>query len=344
MKLNTKVGLFVFSAFVIMIIITMRVKRIDFLNKTYDIYTYYDNVAGLKEGSTVRLAGVKIGFVKDVIPKDNTVKVIMSIYHRHKIQSDAIATILMETLMAGKCVSIDFGQSTQYLQNNDFINSGGLIDIESLIYNANQTAIKAGTLIEDFNKNQGELLNNVNNFITLNSPVLTNIIANVDEIIEVNKHEITDILVDVRNTTRNLNRLIDNAVIISDNLLEGKGTAGKILSSDELYNELTDAIATAKLTFEKTNNIIDNNEENVSEILEGLKVTIPEIQASMTNIKKITDKISTGEGTIGKLIMDEELYNETKDAIKGINKAMEDQREQTVISTFADFLFGTFAF
>lgn len=344
MSINKKIGIFVFLALLIISGITLKVKRIDFLNKTYEIYTYFDDVAGLTEGGSVRLAGVKIGYVKDVIPEDKTVKVEMSIFHRYKIQSDAEARIIMETLMTGKAVGIGFGNSNIYLKNNDYIKSGGIVDIESLIYNLTNTTKKAGELVDSFNKNQTELLGNANKFVVDNSPKLSNIISNIDEIIQVNKGDVTDIIVDIKNTTGKINRFLDNATLITENLLEGKGSAGKFLVDDSLYDELSEAVSSAKQTFNRTNSILSNNEENVNEILTSLKNSMPALQDSMNNIKTISEKITKGEGTIGKLMMDETLYNEATEAIKGINKAIDDQREQTVITTFSDIFFGMFAF
>jgi phospholipid/cholesterol/gamma-HCH transport system substrate-binding protein len=344
MSLNAKIGWFIFIALLILVGITLRVKRIDFLNKTYAIHTFFDEVAGLTEGGSVRLAGMKVGYVKNIFPEDNTIKVIMAINNKYKIRSDAKATIAMETIMAGKCVSINFGQSNDYLQNNDYIQSAGIVDIESLINNLNLTAIKAGQLVEDFNKEQKKLLGNTNEFLIHNAPKLTNIISNVDEILTVNKNDITDIVVDIKNTMPKINKILDNANSITEDIAFGRGTAGKLITSDTLYYELTETVQNAKLTFEKTNNLLDNNEDNISEILIHLKHTMPELQESLANIKKISGKISEGEGTIGKLIMDDSIYNETNDAIKGINKAIDDQREQTVISTFSDIFFGLFTF
>jgi phospholipid/cholesterol/gamma-HCH transport system substrate-binding protein len=74
---------------------------------------------------------------------------------------------------------------------------------------------------------------------------------------------------------------------LSTDLRNGRGTAGKLLSSDEMYN--------------KINRIADR------------------VNHSMDQIDSIIAGVNQGQGTLGKLIKDEAIYNDARTAIARFN-------------------------
>jgi hypothetical protein len=56
----------------------------------------------------------------------------------------------------------------------------------------------------------------------------------------------------------------------------------------------------------------------------------------------VTETISSGEGTLGKLARDDELYEEAKLLLHEIRAAVDDIREVTPITTFTSIFFGAF--
>ncbi len=58
------------------------------------------------------------------------------------------------------------------------------------------------------------------------------------------------------------------------------------------------------------------------------------IYKSIRNIRDITSKINTGKGTIGKLVNENKIYNNTDDLVKEVRETIEDSREQAPITSF----------
>ena len=52
-----------------------------------------------------------------------------------------------------------------------------------------------------------------------------------------------------------------------------------------------------------------------------------DLSDAVASLKKVTDDISKGEGTLGKLVMDDELYQEAKLLLQEIRAAVDDLRE-----------------
>jgi phospholipid/cholesterol/gamma-HCH transport system substrate-binding protein len=80
---------------------------------------------------------------------------------------------------------------------------------------------------------------------------------------------------------------------MSQGISDGKGTLGKLLNDDTMYNDMKGAVA------------------------------------SLNGIMK---KVERGEGTLGKLLNDDSLYFTTKDSLKKVGKAADQLREQGPIS------------
>ncbi len=120
-----------------------------------------------------------------------------------------------------------------------------------------------------------------------------------------------------------LDQLFTKAGEISDSIEKlvskiekGEGTAGKLLTDEELYKNTSEFMQSAKETSDKAQKIIDEFQEIGTEVKE-----------TVGTIKKIVKKIGKGEGTVGKLIYDEELYNETKKTIKSAKTVSDDAKD-----------------
>ena len=82
---------------------------------------------------------------------------------------------------------------------------------------------------------------------------------------------------------------------ITTKIAAGKGTAGRIVTDSMLYRNLVDAL-------DATTKLMTNIQKDQKEIMSRLAAT-------MKNADKITSQIATGEGSAGKLIYDDKMYD-----------------------------------
>ena len=77
----------------------------------------------------------------------------------------------------------------------------------------------------------------------------------------------------------------------------------------------------------KLSNIISNFEQISDSLAKvDLAKTITRADAVLQEVEEITEKIKSGEGTLGMLINDKDLYNRLEDASKNLDMLMEDIR------------------
>jgi phospholipid/cholesterol/gamma-HCH transport system substrate-binding protein len=93
---------------------------------------------------------------------------------------------------------------------------------------------------------------------------------------------------------------IDQVNGLLRDLRAGKGTAGKFMTDDRLYNELQQFVATAgQLTRE-----LQQGRGTLGRLLKDPKAA-ESLEAAVRNVEELTRRINAGEGSLGKLLNDE---------------------------------------
>ncbi len=103
--------------------------------KFYTITAEFDNVAGLKVGANVSIAGVVIGKVSDIkLSKDNMAHVSLYLEKKVSLTDDAIASIKTQGIIGDKFIKISQGGSEKIIKEGDLLfETESAIDLEDLI-------------------------------------------------------------------------------------------------------------------------------------------------------------------------------------------------------------------
>jgi phospholipid/cholesterol/gamma-HCH transport system substrate-binding protein len=132
-------------------------------SSTYRLNTYFDNVAGLPTGATVRVGGVHEGTVHAIVlptRPDQKVQVQMDLtgVSRQVIKKDSIASIRTEGLVGDEFVEITFGSAgAPPVREGDTIGSEAPLQISDMMKKANALLDAAQGTIQ----NIGETANNL---------------------------------------------------------------------------------------------------------------------------------------------------------------------------------------
>jgi len=104
------VGLFLIAGIICLGYLSVKLGRMEVLGgEGYDVYALFSNSGGLKKGSSVMIAGVEVGRIKDVSLEDYQARVVMNVAEGIEIQEDAIASIKTRGLIGEKFVEITPG-------------------------------------------------------------------------------------------------------------------------------------------------------------------------------------------------------------------------------------------
>ena len=319
--LETRLGLFVafivLAAFIIMYILG----GFERFQRGLQVHALFKTAQELKLGDRVKMAGVEVGKVEKIELADGKVRVTMSLRATTPVKTDTTATIKFAGLLGQSFVALDFGTPAGRPATPDSIlQTVEQPDLSVIMQKLDNVATGVENLTKSFTGDKIEnLFGPLTDFIKQNNAPLTATIANLRA--------------------------------MSSQIAEGKGTFGKLIYDDALYNSalttVTSLQSTAdqvKLALGDARKIIDGvnaGEGSLGKLVKDEKL-YTETTASMTSLKEILQKMNSGQGTVGKLINDQEFYKNAKLTLQKVDKAtegLEDQGPLSVLGILVNNLF-----
>jgi phospholipid/cholesterol/gamma-HCH transport system substrate-binding protein len=121
---------------------------------------------------------------------------------------------------------------------------------------------------------------------------------------------------DVMVVARSLLKRIDGVV---SGIEAGKGTIGKLLADEQLYNNLTATVSETN----KVASAISSGQGTVGRLLYD-ETLYNELRSSVQRLDAILTSVQEGQGTAGKLIKDPALYDEARKTVAELRRLTED--------------------
>ncbi|PKN80383.1 MAG: hypothetical protein CVU48_02170 [Candidatus Cloacimonetes bacterium HGW-Cloacimonetes-1] len=271
---NVRVGIFTLLTIVVFIIcyawLTNRLNA----NSSTPIRVLFEDISGLEIGDKIMFMGMEVGRVKEIQVRPNGIEVSGNIRNDVALRQGSIFNITDSSLMGGKCLSIVQGDLDQALDLSkvqrgmpaegllimvakaaatlDAVNAtlsalntpGGLVDqSQKLIQNADQT-------VENIDGSISTLRQEI--LVTLRKVDL--VTAQLNGVIGDNRENVGKIVSSAAPAITNLNSTLDSMKVLASSLNQsvsrlqsGKGTAGKLLSDEELYTKLLESVSSLEL-------------------------------------------------------------------------------------------------
>jgi len=284
----------------------------------YQVAVNIPDVSGLDVGDSIRVAGVYVGKVEEIRLEGRVGRVILSISRDVVFHEDASAQVRTYGLLGDRFVSIDPGSpSLPRLEPGSDIRAARVP--ESMDMLLDRLSQVAGDI-----KRVTESLSNV-----LGGPegetALRDILTNTQQlsgelaaIARENQGQIREVTSNLASLTREMDGIVT----------ENREAIRKTLAAmPETAENLRGVTGEARL-------FLEENRQGLSETFEQLRLASTKLNASLENIQSVSERIREGEGSLGKLVQDEALYDEAKNTLVEMRNLIEDLREQTPISAF----------
>ncbi len=344
MSKEMKVGLFFVIGMVILGGLTFYAGDFeDWMSDRYTLVASFDRVDGLDVEDIVTLSGVEVGKVKELQISDSRVKVVLLLDKGVVVREGSIARIESESLLGGKYVGLKMGPpGYPALKDGGEVETEEAADLQKMLQNMADVAQDVRAMVKSFNENQERVISQIGDILGENRENIRTGLEAFSRISVDNEEGISEVVESLREVGPELLVAMDSINEIAEKIRAGEGTIGKLVQDEALYNDMRDLSAGLKEASATLTRILGDNEADIREVIASLKEAAPRIENTMKRIDNIAKKIEDGEGTIGKLIQDETLYNETTRMVKEARQAAEDVRDQVPIITFTSVLFGAF--
>ena len=220
-------------------------------------YTFHaDTAGGLIQNSAVKMAGIKIGLVREIVLEDGRARIVIGVNRDAKIGQSSRVYLKTDGILGDKHVEMTPGQP-----NESDLPGGAEI----------QLADTSGGGPDDVMAQVSKVAKNLNDFAeTLNKSAkqgdvdsrLGRILGNIEkitgdlkEITGKNKDRVADILSRVQSIANNVDKYIDaqalarvnhslkNVEEITSKLNKGEGTLGKLINDGETVEQINAAVA-----------------------------------------------------------------------------------------------------
>ena len=313
---------------------------------------------GLREGSEVQLAGVRIGKVESVSllppdsPEDAKIEATLSVDSTlndapisERIRTDSLAQLIAVSVLANdKVINISPGTAKgSPVQENHILESSEAISINQLtktgndlLQQINKIAVPANEILNRANQGEGTLgriINDESLYENLDATVAETKLTMVrlqNTLEKVNRGEGTaGQLINNPELYNNLNKTVAQLEAISTDIRAGKGTAGKFITDDALYNETRAALTDLRTSAAKINAIADDFKVISTNLIDGKGTAgkflqdeklYEDARITLDRINSILSDAQAGKGTLGKLITDETLYNNINQTASNVNQ------------------------
>jgi phospholipid/cholesterol/gamma-HCH transport system substrate-binding protein len=134
-SVETGVGIFLIIGLVCLGYLSVSLGDVNlFGTDQYPLKAHFANISGLKEGTTVEIAGVTVGKVSKILLDDYEASVELLIDPGVKIQEDSIASIRTQGIIGDKYIKISPGGAEEYIEpGGEIFETESTIDLEELV-------------------------------------------------------------------------------------------------------------------------------------------------------------------------------------------------------------------
>jgi phospholipid/cholesterol/gamma-HCH transport system substrate-binding protein len=281
----------------------------------YTIHAEFNEVGGLVEGATVRLAGVQIGRVTGVrLPADpgGRVRVDLTIGRQfaNRVRKDSVARIETQGLLGDKIIELSVGTvAAAAVKAGDTIDSQESQDIGRVMAQSGQVIKSVTALAESLREtaqklNQSGLIEEATATVT-SARKVTDQVGRVIAEVERGKGWAHVLVYEEPAALRRLNEVIASTQSVLERVQRGEGAAGVLVSPESTASAKRFVAALDRLS-----RVVEqpSSEDGVLPALlfdPKYRALLDDVRVVAHNMRDISDRLAGGRGTLGSLLKDE---------------------------------------
>jgi len=257
-------------------------------------YAKYENVEGLTQSAPVSINGLKVGQVDKKIPitgKDGQITFVVKITvdDEFEFSKNSNIEIFEPGLMSGKEMKLNLKYGGATAKDGDTL----------------QGAYKLG-MLNSLSSQVGPVKDQLQTVLYR----VDSLMMNANQVMNAQNREEIKVLL------HNLNRTVGA-------LESTAGSVNKLVGNNDpklqkVLDEASLTMQSGKTTLDKYGNLAESIDT------QKLNATIANLDATVGQLNKVVSGIDRGEGSLGKIMKDEQLYNNLNSASTNLNALLED--------------------
>lgn len=294
-SLETRLGVFFALAAVAAVLLIELSGGVDIFKKSYQLHADFKDIMQLKEGDPVKMAGVPIGRVKSFDFVEDKVRVTLLINEGRSVRTDSVAGIRSSGLVGANFIDISMGTAP-----NTFT-AGGVLETEE------------ATDINAIMKKLGNVASGIENITrSFSGDSIQNILGPMTDFLKQNNPKITAILGDLQ--------------VVSSNMVSGHGTLGKFMTDESFYASSQATMTNLNLAVTEARATLTDARDSLARVtrtFDEARSIFDDLKLTLQGARETIDQVNNGQGTLGRLLKDDKLYNETTVAMTNLREIFE---------------------
>lgn len=290
---EARIGLLVAVAILIFFAGFYFLKGANLFSGENEYYVYYSDVQGLQPSSSVLIKGLSVGHVSEInLTEDGKVKVTIAVSNNTNVPEGTVANLMATDLLGTKAISLELGKSSQNVADESVLPGkveGGIIDAIS---------VEITPLLQDMRHAVG---------------TLDSVLGSINYVLDATAQS------NLKNSLANLNTTMSNFSELSNRLNAESGHLQGIIRNT---NSITSNLASNN---ERINRVISNAEQVTNQLNNApIEQTVKALQETIDQLKAVSYKLNSNEGSLGLLVNDTSLYRNINSSLNTLNFLMSD--------------------
>ena len=311
-----------------------------------DLYKFkinYQNVNGVDMYAPVMVSGVEMGSVVGISFKEdkegkNFVEIVVAVKKDAKVYSDGEAGISTLGLMGEKYIDIRPGKKGELLKDGDTLLGVEPISTAELYKKVLEFSESIKRTMDGINSLLGDesVVSSVKETIQTAKSIakkLDNIVTESGEDFKATMKNIHTASEDVKSS---VNRISKSLTSFSENLnamIEtNTGDVRAVVKNFKSFSETINTegkqiISDFHVVSKTVKDVTVDNKDNLNESLKNIRVASRDLQDVITGIQELSDKLNKGNGTLAKIINDEDMAKSFSNIVKETEKTVKNLKD-----------------
>jgi phospholipid/cholesterol/gamma-HCH transport system substrate-binding protein len=350
--LQIRIGAFILAGLAVFVaIIYLLGAQARYFEPKYDLIAQFTEVGGLMEGATVRLAGVQVGRVTEVVlppDPDGKVRVTLTIARRFsdRIRRDSEVRIATQGLLGDKIIEITLGSpAAPALQPGEMLTSKDSFEMQQMFKAGVETLQTVRELAASL-KGTAERVDRIAKEVETGKGLVHTLVYGEPEALG----RLNALLLRTQNLIARAEQG-DNAVGVLLSPESGKSmrsllaamdalsrTASKLESRDNLisallydpqYKAVADDLRAVAHNFRDVSERVAQGQGLLGQLTRdgadgaggSLGEATTDFRIAMANLRAVTERLKAGEGTVGALLEDPTVYENLVQFLEGARRS-----------------------